>query len=67
MEKDTENTDFIVCPHCGYEDRDSWDVDFNNNETTYIECGDCGKEMFVERCVSVTYSSYKPSSKRKRL
>jgi transposase len=60
MEIDTEYTDFITCPCCGYEDKDSWEVDFGNNECTEIECSNCGKEMGVARNVSVSYTSYKP-------
>ena len=60
MEIDTEYTDFITCPYCGYEDRDSWEVDLGNNECTEIECRNCGKEMRVTRNVSVSYTSYKP-------
>ena len=60
MEIDTGYTDFITCPYCGYEDRDSWEVDFGNSECMEIECSNCGKEMGVTRNVSVSYTSYKP-------
>ena len=63
MEIDTGYTDFITCPYCGYEDRDSWEVDLGNNECTEIECKICGKEINVTRHISVSYSAYKPKKK----
>jgi transcription elongation factor Elf1 len=59
MEIDTEYTDFITCPYCGYVECDSWDIDFDNGECTEIECGICGKEMFVERTMSINYTTRK--------
>jgi len=58
---DTEHRDNIVCPHCGYEDRDSWEVDFGpglEGETEH-ECADCGLTMKAERCCTVTYTTAK--------
>ena len=63
MEIDTEYTDFITCPYCGYEDRDSWEVDFRNSECTEIECNNCGKEINVTKHISVSYSAYEPKKK----
>lgn len=63
MEIDTEYTDYITCPYCGYEDHDSWEVDFGNSECAEIECTKCGKGISVDRHVSVSYSSYKPKKK----
>lgn len=63
MKHDTEYTDFIACPYCGYEDHDSWEVDFGNSECAEIECANCEKEILVVRHVSVSYSSYKQKKK----
>lgn len=55
-----EYTDEIVCPYCGNEHGDSWE--FNSNEQGSLglyECGNCGKEFYVCRDVSVTYSTTK--------
>jgi hypothetical protein len=60
MEIDTEYTDFITCPYCGYEDRDSWEVDFGNSECTEIQCVNCEKEVSVTRIVNITYTTRKP-------
>lgn len=51
---DTDGTDEIVCPHCGYECSDSWE-----KSEGVRECGDCGREYEVEREVTVTYSTTK--------
>lgn len=58
---DTEHTDSIVCPHCGYEDLDSSEVDFGpglEGETEH-ECADCGQRMTVERHCAVSYTTAK--------
>lgn len=50
---DHEYTRNIVCPKCGYEDTDSWEIEGNDGE---IEC-DCGCTYSYEREVEVTYST----------
>ena len=57
-EIDHEYTDEIVCPHCGYQYRDSWE----NSEGT-CDCEECHKSFSVERDVSVTYSTRKEPRK----
>ncbi len=44
----------IKCPHCGYEEQDSWE--FGEDSGTW-NCESCGEEFLVERHISVTYSS----------
>ncbi len=51
---DTSCTDNVVCPHCGREDGDSWELSEGKQE-----CGDCGREFEMTRCVDVTYSTVK--------
>jgi transcription elongation factor Elf1 len=63
MEINTAYTDFITCPYCGYEDRDSWEVDFGSSECTEIQCANCEKEIHVTKHISVSYSAYKPKKK----
>lgn len=63
MEKeiDCSYTDEVVCPYCGYEFGDSWEI-FTHHYSDYresVECCECGKEFDVERCIEVTYNSYK--------
>ncbi|KAA8387078.1 hypothetical protein FOH24_07220 [Acetobacter tropicalis] len=57
-EFDTDSTDNIICPYCGYEDYDSWES--GDGEEEFDEtCGNCGKEMHVTRHYTVSYSSKK--------
>ena len=58
-EFDTEYTDNVICPYCGYEDRDSWEYGQDDFET---KCSSCGKEMSVTRNISISYSSWKLES-----
>jgi len=39
---DTEWTEEITCPHCGYVEHDAWEF-IGNDETGEQECGSCGK------------------------
>lgn len=49
------NKDEIMCPYCGHEFRDSWDVHCDGG--TEIDCQKCGKEFHVVRDTVVTYTS----------
>lgn len=53
MDKNTVLTSNIICPHCGYEHLDSWEMDDGE-----YEC-DCGGSYVVERIITVEYSTYK--------
>jgi len=46
----------MVCPHCGYEDSDSWEFRDNDGE---CDCGRCGEPFDYERIVTVEYSTTK--------
>lgn len=48
--------DNAVCPYCGEENEDSWELDERGGDT---ECGSCGKEYHYERDVSITYTTTK--------
>lgn len=51
------HTDEIMCPWCGYEESDSWELDSDyDNE---YECPSCGRTFEVTRNVEVTYTSRK--------
>jgi protein-arginine kinase activator protein McsA len=58
MKKNIEHeyTREIVCPYCGYESSDSWD--FSENEGL-LECGECYKNFYFRRIVTVEYSTEK--------
>ena len=44
----------LICPYCGYEDGDSWELSDDDEEH---ECGRCGGIMSYQRVVTVEYSS----------
>lgn len=54
---ETDYTDLITCPYCGYKDRDSWEFGEDYGEW---DCGHCGETILVSRHVHVTYSTRKP-------
>lgn len=51
-EKSTKYTDNLTCPHCGNEENDSWEVEPDSGER---ECGNCNREYFYERQMTVEY------------
>lgn len=51
---DHEYSDEVICPHCGYEHGDSWEMGEGDNE-----CSECEKPFSMSRNVSVTYSTEK--------
>ena len=53
-EIDHEYTEYVVCPHCGYEDSDTWDY-----EGGKYYCNACNNPFWVVVNVSVTYSTEK--------
>jgi transposase-like protein len=57
---DCDNTDEIVCPHCGYTHGDSWDISADRDE---MQCHSCYKEFTFERIVSVSYCTWKVNVK----
>ena len=54
-------TPFITCPYCGYEDKDSWEVDFGDGLEGDIDfgCGACGKQFRCSKHCEITYSTEK--------
>jgi hypothetical protein len=49
------DTDEVVCPYCGAEVMDSWELP----DCDDIECWECGKKFHYEREVTVTYWSHR--------
>ena len=60
---DCEFTTFAVCPFCGYEDHDSWEIGDGGEGETSVNCGSCDEEFLVSRHISVSYSTCKIESK----
>ena len=60
MKHDTEYTDQPICPYCGHQVRDAWEIGFGPTceGETDIECCDCGREFTVSRRCTITYSTY---------
>ena len=61
VEIDTDYTPNVVCPHCGYVDKDSWEIDFGDSgdAETEIDCANCDEAFIACRMVTVDYSSRK--------
>ena len=51
---ETQDTDEILCPHCGYRYSDSYEFDGDGGE---IVCDHCDREFHYERATSVSYST----------
>ena len=50
----------IVCPHCGYQIQDSWEITQDGENLGLMDCEGCGKSFYAFRNVTVTYSTKKP-------
>ena len=62
-EIDNDYTFYAVCPYCGYEDRDSWEIFRSSKDgdgsTAEVECmnDDCGRTYKVTLHIDVSYST----------
>jgi hypothetical protein len=56
---DTDFTNNMVCPHCGYEDGDCWEYGMKDGEELQTECHSCGKKFSVTCYISINYSTEK--------
>jgi len=54
-----EYTSEIVCPWCGYEFGDSWDIGPEDEDIGQIECEECERAFTANRNISVSYSTQK--------
>lgn len=55
-------TDAIICPYCGYEDKESSEYSEYDNSAF---CGSCDKEFHLTVNVSVNYSTRKKEEVKK--
>jgi len=62
MEKkiDCDFTDNAVCPHCGWENLDSWEYTAEDGLT---DCGECDKEFYYTTHAQIHYSTSIPEPK----
>jgi hypothetical protein len=59
MDIDTDLTENCICPYCGYEDTDSWELSGDDGETNETTCGSCGEDFEYSRNITITFSSSK--------
>ena len=52
-----------VCPSCGKEMMDAWELDLTDGDRAEVECGSCNMPMMVECVVTVRYTTSKPNAK----
>ncbi|MBU3720542.1 MAG: hypothetical protein FGM22_07250 [Burkholderiaceae bacterium] len=53
-------TDEPVCPHCGEEVRDSWELFIPHQPNDTVdghECEHCGKQFDIMRAISFSYTT----------
>lgn len=55
-EFDTDYTSEVVCPYCGHQHRDSWEL---LEDCDTYECVSCEKEFEYQRETEVTYCTWK--------
>lgn len=58
-EIDHEDTREAVCPHCGHQMRDTWELHLGDEDSAEVECGDCEKPYRVIAFVRRTYDTVK--------
>ena len=52
--KEHNYEDNLICPYCGYEDSDSWELDDEEDEHV---CGSCGSTFAYQRIITTHYFS----------
>lgn len=62
-EIDCEHTDEIVCPYCGEEQSDSWEIAGENGDVQETECYECEKVFKFKTHIEVTFTSIKEGEK----
>jgi len=53
----TSSESGLICPYCGDEDRDAWEMTACATEGD-TECGNCGKSFSWNVYTSITYYGY---------
>lgn len=57
---DIKMTDKPVCPHCGHEEKNAWEIDFGGVDgDTETTCSSCGEDYYVERMAIFYYTTEK--------
>ena len=63
MPEETYSRYFIICPHCGHEHRESWEISIGAESGEY-ECHACGKS-FIWMCHRIIFYSTKACKETK--
>ena len=62
-EYDTECTDEPVCPWCGEEQADAWELfSASSSDCEETACDTCGRDILITQRVSVSYTTRKPKA-----
>ncbi len=54
----------IVCPYCGYEFGDSWEIGINEQDIGEVDCHQCEKTFMAYRNIEVTYNTWMKEERR---
>jgi len=56
---DNKCTHEIICPHCGYEHSDSYELLNDNKDCGETDCEECGKTFRWSSDFTITFSTEK--------
>lgn len=54
-----EYTSEIVCPYCGHEFINSWEVGYGEQDLGDIDCPECEKTFLAYKNIEITYNTIK--------
>lgn len=52
------DTRYVTCPYCGYEDLNSWEIELGDGESQEYDCKKCEWNFCIEAEVIRTFTSY---------
>jgi len=61
--EETHDTCFLICPYCGYQDAEAWElfVDIETGDSiSDFECVKCGREFIAKREETIEYVGIRP-------
>lgn len=51
----TSDSCYLICPYCGYKDRDPYALSHNLEFSEETTCGECDRKFMAHSSVRVTY------------
>jgi hypothetical protein len=55
--EETHDHEGVICPYCGYKDRDSWELGDDGGEGSgETDCGSCERTFIWSRHISISYT-----------